>query len=114
MDVSIKSIKRWFKYFWQRQIRGFDDTELWSLDFTVARFVLPRLIAFKNNDDKGLMGHPCHITMDEWNGILDDMIYAMEISANDFMSYEDELTVDWKRVEKGHLLFGSYFRDLWD
>lgn len=33
----------------QRKSLGFDDTELWNLDIVFARFMLPRLIAFREN-----------------------------------------------------------------
>ena len=42
----------------QRSTRGFDDTELWNLDTTIAKFILPRLQAYKlasdHEDDKGI------------------------------------------------------------
>jgi hypothetical protein len=38
-----KRQKLWKK---QRDERGFDDTELWNLDVTMAKFILPRLAAF--------------------------------------------------------------------
>ena len=31
----------------QREERGFDDRELWSLDVTLAKFLVPRLKAFR-------------------------------------------------------------------
>ena len=31
----------------QRLERGFDETELWNLDTTILKFILPRLKAFK-------------------------------------------------------------------
>lgn len=38
-----KRQKLWRK---QRDERGFDDTELWNLDVTMAKFILPRLKEF--------------------------------------------------------------------
>ena len=37
---------RRLKWFIQRRRRGFDDRELWSLDYTIARYVYPRLKVF--------------------------------------------------------------------
>ena len=37
----------YFKYFIQRQIRGFDDRELWSLDTTLAKWLYPRFKALR-------------------------------------------------------------------
>lgn len=63
----------------QRMSRGFDDTELWNLYITIARFILPRLKEFK----KQSMGYPCSITPEEWSTILDKMIWSLEIIASD-------------------------------
>ena len=37
---------RRLKWFIQRRRQGFDERELWSLDYTIARYVYPRLKAF--------------------------------------------------------------------
>ena len=37
---------RRLKWFIQRRRRGFDDRELWSLDYTIAKYVYPRLKVF--------------------------------------------------------------------
>jgi hypothetical protein len=42
----LSDIERRKKYFFQRKLVGFDDTELWSLDHTIIKFILPRLKAF--------------------------------------------------------------------
>lgn len=47
----IKNMKKWEK---QRYKRGFDDTELWGLDYTIASFILPRLIAFREMGKNGM------------------------------------------------------------
>lgn len=47
--VNIFSPKRWktrLKFFWQRRIRGFDDSETWALDESFFRWFLPRLKRF--------------------------------------------------------------------
>ena len=38
---------KWDKFTKQRLERGFDDSETWNLDLTIAKFVLPRLESFK-------------------------------------------------------------------
>ena len=37
---------RWSKMKRQRLTRGFDDSETWSLDVTIAKFIVPRLERF--------------------------------------------------------------------
>jgi len=49
-------IKRRLKWFWQKRTRGFDDRELWSLEYTIAKYILPRLIAFKEFERMGIPG----------------------------------------------------------
>lgn len=38
--------KRWGQFKKQRLTRGFDESETWSLDYTIASFIAPRLKAF--------------------------------------------------------------------
>ena len=100
-------IKRWFKFCYQRWTRGWDDRELWNLDFTIAKFVLPRLRHFKELN----CSYPHGNTSEEWDEILDNMILAFEICAAD-----DEW--DWsakttEQVELGLALFSENFRGLW-
>jgi len=33
---------REIKWIWQRMSRGFSDKDLWSLDYTIGDFILPR------------------------------------------------------------------------
>lgn len=54
-DKSKKALKAQKKWQLERNVRGFDTTELWNLDATIAEFVLPRLIAFKEMDRHGLI-----------------------------------------------------------
>lgn len=63
MDLFLtkRSIKHWF----QRRIRGFDDSETWSLDLKISQFVLPRLKRFK----KLSITHPMGLTEEEWDDI---------------------------------------------
>lgn len=44
---------RWEDYKKQRLERGFDNSELWSLDSTIAEFVYPRLKAFYSQLPRG-------------------------------------------------------------
>ena len=39
---------RKIRWFIQRRRRGFDARELWSLDYTIAKYIYPRLQAFNN------------------------------------------------------------------
>ena len=98
---------------WQRQRKklGFDDRDLWSLDHTIAKFVLPRLIRFK----EAKCGHPGNLTMEQWTKILDQMIWSMQAIIDEWEgeSVQGLLICHEKKVNKGITLFGKYFRHLW-
>lgn len=97
--------KRSIKFWFQRRIRGWDDSETWSLDYTIAKFILPRLKRYKEI----CKSHPCTFNEENWNEALDEMIYAMERSVNRFNDFD----TDWDRQQKGLALFFKYFNDLW-
>ena len=102
-------IKRWWRFWFQRRRRGWDDSDTWSLDGVIARFVLLRLRRFRE-----LRGcHPSDMAAEQWNAMLEDIIYAMEVCADDDRNYGCDDGTDWDRVHKGLDAFGSRFRDLW-
>ena len=114
-------------------------SDLWNLDITIAKFVLPRLKKFKKEN----IGYPGRKEMDtpeKWDEVLDKMILAFEyvISWDDWWlddpkynyiraesKYDDEyvtkirnsyLAEDKRRqvaIGEGLELFAKWFRDLW-
>ena len=89
----------------QRAERGFDNTELWNLDVSIARFVLPRLKAFAED----LHGYPADLTEETWKAELNKMIAAFELSTEVF-SPTDEQSV---AIEAGLDSFREHFHSLW-
>ena len=84
------------------------DEELYNLDITIAKFILPRLKEFKNN----LFGIPYPLTKEEYNDILDKMVWSFDIiSRGDHIIMDDN--ENDKRVQEGLDLFAKYFRNLW-
>jgi hypothetical protein len=113
---------RW-KWFWQRHKYGFDSRELWSLDYNISKFIVPRLQAYR----KAHHGVPTKLVdeygMDlaiiKWNKILDQMIFAFQFIINDNDNNNiEEFHKNWKKdypqYQKGMKLFVEYFRSLWD
>lgn len=43
----MKRVKRTIKYWFQRRTRGWDDTELWNLDYTFIKWINTRFKAYK-------------------------------------------------------------------
>lgn len=103
------NFKRSVRYFIQRRTRGFDGSELWTLDYTIAKFAVPRLKAFQD----GKHSYPADMTPEEWSECIGHMIYALEIcvrEGDEVIGIDD---ADWDRVNRGLELFGTRFRDLW-
>lgn len=105
--------------------------ELYDLDVTIARFILPRLIVFKEHCERT---PNLNMSPEEWNEILDKMIYAFERIAlqteedtpenkayiKAIWNNEEDLS-DLKRAAKDSLkpiseglsLYHKYYRSLW-
>lgn len=104
--------KRIPKLLKQIKKRGFDDSELWNLDVTIAKFVLPRLKRFKEIITSCPGTFEGDDDIEQWYTILDKIIFSMEKISQD--NYSDpNLDID-KKVEEGLELFGKYFSALWD
>ena len=101
-DKKDKRQKKWKK---QRKVRGFDDTELYDLDVTMASFILPRLRRFK----KVSITYPCE-TPEEWDAKLDLMISAFSHICDRSFDISGKRDAE---VEKGLKVFAEYFRALW-
>lgn len=106
MKDIIYKYKRKIKFLYQRVFRGWDDSDTWNLDYKIAEFTLPRLKRFKELHNS----YPVGLTEEEWIVIIDEMIYSFETTLNEDIDYDK---VDWDKVERGYMLFGKYFRNLW-
>lgn len=100
----------------QRLSNGFDETELWHLYVSIAKFVLPRLIAFKSTTK----GTPCSFASDvTWKEAIDKMIFAFKFIVDDknLQEMDDNgnmvLTEDGKKCKEGLQLFTDNFFNLW-
>lgn len=101
---------------------GFRYEETWSLDNSIACYVLPRLAFLRDNT----CGYPsCFCELDEngqvtngdegakkWKEILNKMVVAFEIilTVDCFKRTEEQN----KQVEEGLQLFAEHFEGLWD
>ena len=59
----------------ERVALSIDIEELYDLDVTIARFILPRLMLFKEHCERT---PNLNMPKEEWDKILDKMIYAFE------------------------------------
>jgi hypothetical protein len=77
----------------------------WDLYLSIARFVLPRLKYFREQNKRS----PERVADDEWDRKLGTMVAAFElIVADDFETPEQK-----QAIEKGLKEFARYFQELW-
>lgn len=121
------------KWWWQRRTRGWDDRDLWSLDYTMGRWLLPRLVVFRERlpgtplmcweESDGTDGAGAPImdkARERWIGVLDEMIAGFRAQAEDtdgdidfgeFCRLED---IREAKVRRAWELLGKYAQCLWD
>jgi hypothetical protein len=94
----------------QREKYGFDSRETWSLFTTIAFFIYPRLIYFKDHTP----GFPARLTEEKWDKILSKMIFPFEqIVSGEYDKHVFDDEKYWKKYNRGLKLFYKYFNDLW-
>lgn len=98
----------------QRMTRGFDDTELWNLDHTIVKFILPRLKEFKKLS-KG--SYPNEVgTEEKWQEILEKIIVGLEyyLEKDRVMDItENEANGRMFVMEEAFQLLIKHFVNLW-
>ena len=120
---STKHDKKRSKDFYKKW--GFHFEEVWSLDHSIACYILPRLAYLREYhagcpsslvkmDNNGkIIEKDNYDPHEEWNNILDKMIYSFEAIADDYASISANVYSDPK-VKEGLLLFAVHFNSLWD
>ena len=125
------------KWFIQKGIRGWADKDTWDFDNYISTVIQNALLHFKKNKN----GYPHNLTEEEWNEILNKIIYSFHtatlisngayfylntqenkledyIKAKEQMKGLDYLVVmswdDCKRYEEGLRLFTKHLHSLWD
>lgn len=119
--------------------RGFWPDEVWSLDDTIAKFVIPRLKylreiahSYPSNlveyDSETMEELPGQDGFELWKSYLDKMIWSFEWAASDsgknwekqgwwskrYLQDEEYRKEIDSRYEEGMNLFAKYFSALWD
>ena len=97
---------------WQKLTRGYFDEELWNLDYTICKWILPRLKSFKEQTKD----YPPELNnLAEWKEIIQKIIDAFEIYSIDLPEtpYSSSYEEDDKRVREGFELLSKHFHNLW-
>lgn len=91
----------------QREDRGWDDSETWSLDIAFAKWIVPRLERFREIT----IGHPMGTTEEKWDKVIGDMVDGFKIMIEDDCIPESKKRL--KKVTKAIHLFHEHFFSLW-
>lgn len=91
------------KRLYQRLTRGWDDSDTWSLDYTLYQWLLPRLKRFYELNN----GYPNNKTAEEWDKELKHNISLLETLCED--NYEEHYS---ERQEFNKWL-GENINNLW-
>ena len=98
---------RRIRFFWQRLARGWDDSDTWNLDQTLACWIVPRLKVLRRDSS----GYPLQLTERKWDVILYKIIRAFEIVRDEEWGVPEHYKAT---VDEGLDLFRKHFFDLWD
>jgi len=111
--------KESFKRLYQSLTRGWNDSDCWNLDVTIAKFIIPRLKRFKEIKYE----YPAEFIINDrytwnteasainkWNEILDKMILAFDLEIKKCNGEK----VDEEKIKEGLELFAKYYSKLWD
>lgn len=127
--------RRAITFWWQRRTRGFDDSDLWSLDYTILRFTLPRLKALRemvhgfpgeflyaDETEQAVWAYEAlpseaqerisNEAFQRWKDTIGEMIESIELWLEHDGNFEND--EQEKRFQKGWVLFQKYFFALWD
>lgn len=105
-SLTEKDDKREIEFIKQRLERGFDDSETWSLRDTIGKFILPRLVRFKEIYIEKVVDY------DDMYKKLDLSIRAFELLIRDKGSFllTDEELIEY---EEGMKAYQEVFMRLW-
>jgi len=93
---------------YQRAYRGWADEDVWCLDFYLAKVIKDSIKKLQKDTN----GYPGNLTAEQWNSILEDIIYTFETCERrlDFPI----IHIDKERYKRGWEHFQNHFNELWD
>lgn len=103
--MKIKLIKRAVRFFFQRLLRGWDDSATWDLDVTIAKLILPRLKRYNELAPK-IIDAPVKFAE------VEEMIEGFELFLDEEVDTDDPKLETTQKVEKAVDLLAKNFRGL--
>ncbi len=103
------------KLYKERVKKMYDASDLYNLDYTIAKQLIPRMVLELKEKKHG---YPNGLTEKEWNDILIQIVWFLQevISTNEtyYELDDDDKMMYAKQLEKSTQLFAKYFNHLWD
>lgn len=103
---------RKLKIIWQKLTRGFSDEEMWELDVTMSKWLLPRI----RHWNKTRHGYFNGLTEKQTDKVVANIIESLEFNASGGV-YDYTKRGYLKKLEKhakGLRLLGEYWTQFWD
>lgn len=115
---NLSELRKEIKWAFQRMKYGYSDCDVWNIDDWFLDSIVPMLQQLKEN----LHGYPSNYTFDEWNDILEQMIFNFTEGNEDISSKKPKDFKNWSEyneyiadhLNKGLKLFVENFHNLWD
>lgn len=87
----LKTFPRNIRFFFQRIIRGWDDSETWDLQYAFLKWFYPRIKRYK----KVSIAFPADFTAKSWDQFQENLISRLEKAIKDYdllgeMSFDEE------------------------
>jgi len=103
--IDVNMFKRRLLFWKQKLTRGFSDDELWSLDLTIAKFILPRF--------KRMIEIDTFSRTKEKKEAFVEILWMLERTIEDGEGTHLLQEIDGKRYKEALSLFAKYFRSMW-
>lgn len=104
--------------------RGYSNREQWDFGYAAIEWMLPRIKAYRASKRHGVPSKKdkkqTWFTEEEWNEVLDKIIWSMENIDTDpgfFIDakYQKKVAVaHQKKLDEGFQLLGKYLTSMWD
>jgi hypothetical protein len=96
----------------QRKKRGFDDTEVWNLHYTMYQFMIPRLERFRDITISIPSAETVESYNEKLNFIIDSFKARYELYEKCDVSIKEEKEIR-ENADKAAFLLGMLWFDLW-
>jgi hypothetical protein len=96
----------------QRKKRGFDDTEVWNLHYTMYQFMIPRLERFRDITISVPSAETVESYNEKLNFIIDSFKARYELYEKCDVSIKEEKEIR-ENADKAAFLLGMLWFDLW-